>query len=196
MIPQRMRQTALSAPDYQLGAQPEHVGRLQKARINQAFGGARPNTDPQEGEGEPVSQVRAVGPNPGIVLRALPPSTHLIGFITEQRWQGYVTSLTERTFYGILYDTAGDEVEEVEFERAEVPEAVRHLIAPGAIFFWDIGFQVDPGGQRVRQSALSVPMIPPVTDQQLAAAKERAAARFKELGWGRREQERKDTPRP
>ena len=74
--------------------------------------------------------------------------------------------------------------EEIEFNKNEVTEIMRSYIEPGAIFFWDVGFQIAPSGQWNRQSVISFPMIPIHTETQHREALERAKSRFKELGWG------------
>src|SRR5262249_39394679 len=116
-----------------------------------------------------------------------PPSTNrLIGFVTEQRWQGYVTEVTVEAFHGIVFDTKiADQsfFETAEFAVCDVAELMRPLIKPGAIFFWDIGFEVEASGQRVRRSIVSFPMIPVHTKQQLNDAQQRAKKRFESLGW-------------
>jgi len=112
----------------------------------------------------------------------------MIGFVTEQQWQGYVTALDGDKFRAIVHDTSPeyhDEVEEVEFERQDVAELMRSQIVPGAVFFWHIGYVVDPSGQRVRQTFISFPMIPVHTNEQRLQARARAKARFQELGWGK-----------
>ena len=126
---------------------------------------------------------------PGV--RWAPPqnASRLIGFVTEQRWQGYIVSVDgDGRFWGRVFDLNrpdSDEVEEAQFDSEDVPDLVMHLVKPGGIFFWDIGFQVEPSGQRVRQSILSFPMIPTITAKEVAAAKERAERRYSSLGWDR-----------
>lgn len=127
----------------------------------------------------------------GIRLVAGPIRNRLATFVTEQRWHGYVTDVTEQTFKAIVYDVSaadGEEIEEVEFDRKDVHSLMRNLINPGAIFFWDIGYEVDPGDQRNRKSIISFPTIHRYTQKLVDAGKVRARARFDELGWGRGEQ--------
>jgi hypothetical protein len=116
----------------------------------------------------------------------------LIGFVTEQRWQGNVTSVGKGGKFGArVYDLSeehSDEIEDVEFEMDDVPSLMQHLVKPGGIFYWNIGFEVKPSGQKVRQSILSFPMIPTITKSERAAARKRAEERFTSLGWVRDDQ--------
>jgi hypothetical protein len=182
-------QKTWSTPEVQLGEAPSEVPMVE-ARAKAAFGPPQVGT---EHIGIEARQARvstesraAVAPPRGVRLASPHYWSGLVGFVTEQRWHGYVSSIEGDTFNAVVFDTEpseGDEPETVEFRCDEVNELMRPLIAPGAIFFWDIGFQVDPGGQRLRQSTISFPMIPAVTKQQRDEAIASARSRFKELGW-------------
>jgi hypothetical protein len=125
----------------------------------------------------------------GLIFRTSPASDRLARFVTEQRWQGYVTGVSEKTFSAIVFDMSeADEIETVEFEHKDVHVLMRDLIRVDAVLFWDIGYEVDPGEQRNRKSIISFPTIHIDTTRRMDAAKARASARFKELGWDRREQ--------
>jgi hypothetical protein len=106
-----------------------------------------------------------------------------MGFVVEERWQGYVVDVADEVFHAALFDTQENDVETVKLEKEEVNILMRPLIKPGAIFFFDIGYQIDPGGQKRRQSVVSFPMIPIVSGDILQRAKAAAAKRFKDLGW-------------
>jgi hypothetical protein len=111
-----------------------------------------------------------------------------VSFVTEQRWQGYVTDVSEGTFSAIVFDVSdADEIETVELDRQGVHVLMRDLIQIDAVFFWDIGYEVDPGEQRNKNSIISFPTIHVDTGRRIDAAKARARARFKELGWDRSE---------
>lgn len=182
-----LRDRSTSAPVEQLGATTDIS--LRKERIEAAFG--EPPKDTHAETNMSLVSTRAVHrPEDPRGIRLVPPSSlsRLIGFVTEQRWQGYVTSVEGDKFFAVVYDTSPeykDEVEEVELEREEVADLMRPLIVPGAVFFWDIGFQVEPSGQRLRQSIISFPMIPVHTQEDIRQARARAKARFQALGWGR-----------
>jgi hypothetical protein len=179
-----------STPIDQFGG--DHDVPLRKERIEAAFGDLGTGTEVTTSDLGTARKTQSSAehtPPRGIRFAAPRAKHRLMGFVTEQRWQGYVTNVEGEKFHAQVYDTSPeykDEIEEVEFEREEVAELMRDLIVPGAIFFWDIGFQVEASGQRLRQSIVSFPMIPFYTKKQRLEAKERAMARFKELGWGQR----------
>ena len=129
-----------SAPTQQIGG--SHDISLKKERIEAAFGNVPKSTFAATNDSFSATRSfhRPVHPRG---LRLIPPPAHnrLIGFVTEQRWQGYVTAIDGDKFRAIVYDTSPEyhgEVEEVEFERQDVAELMRSLIVQGAIFFWDI----------------------------------------------------------
>jgi len=176
-----------SAPMEQIGASANVP--LKKQRIEAAFGEPKGTQFGSNEVPRGTSTVHRPTTPRGLRLGAPPASNRLIGFVTEQRWQGYVTAVQDQTFQGVVYDTSpeySNEIEEVEFDRKDVAELMRPLIRPGAVFFWDIGFQVEPSGQRMRQSIVSFPMIPVHTEEQIGQARARAKARFIDLGWENR----------
>jgi hypothetical protein len=163
---------------------------LPKERIEAAFGAPKDthfgSNVLSDGELTVARPTTATMKPSGLRLGVPPGGNRLIGFITEQRWQGYVTAVQDHTFLAIVHDESpdySDEIEEVEFDREDVAELMRPLIRPGAVFFWDIGFQVEPSGQRTRQSILSFPMIPVHTQERINQALVRGRGRFIDLGW-------------
>lgn len=168
------------------------IGKLKDERIEAAFGAPPSDTRPiVEEMSSKTARASSFPTFPrGLRLIAKPGRNRLAGFITEQRWQGYVTSVSEQTFTAIVYDVStadNDEIEEVELEHMDVHSLMRNLITPGAVFFWDIGYEIDPGEQRNRKSIISFPTIHRDTKKSLEAVKIRAHARFDKLGWGRSE---------
>lgn len=186
---------SVSTPTAQLGSSQREIflGELRQERIDAAFGGAVSTTEIrkqriQKTEATATPARETAGR--GIVLRTRFRWDRLAMFVTERRWQGYVTDVTPDTFHAVIFDTSPDsedETETVEFTRDTVNSLMRHLIVPGAIFFWDLGFQRDPSGQIVRQSVVSFPMIPRWDADELSRAKERAAIKYQQLGWESRE---------
>jgi len=166
------------------------IGDLDEERIEAAFGAlpidTRSETERRLSDTATTS-VQTAAPR-GMKLFARPTRNRLATFVTEQRWQGYVTDVSEQAFKANVYDVTnsdGDEFEEVEFGRRDVHILMRDMIKPGAIFFWDIGYEIDPGDQHNRKSVISFPMIHRDTTHAVDAARFRARARYEELGWGR-----------
>jgi hypothetical protein len=173
-------------PSSQLGDTSKLGASLSRKRIEAAFGEAPTSTGPLNDDSPTgtVSVSRPIRPK-GLRLVAPQPNTQMVSFVTEQRWQGYVTGISGGRFAAVVHEqTEGSDVEEVEFDIEDVAILMRDRIKAGAIFFWDVGFQIDPAGQRIRQSILSFPMIPVHTHRQRLEALERARHRFHELGWG------------
>jgi hypothetical protein len=163
---------------------------LRKERIQSAFVSIEESTAPI-GNASAEAIVTALNSSPAPrrgVRWALPPSPNrLVGFVTERRWQGQILTVdADGKFWARVYDMSeenSDDVEEAQFDAEDVPDLMKDLVKPGGIFFWDIGYQVEPSGQRVRQSVLSFPMMPRVTAKEQQAARERALTRFSSLGW-------------
>jgi hypothetical protein len=118
-----------------------------------------------------------------------------MGFVVEERWQGYVVDVADEVFRAALFsDQQNGDVETVELEKEEVNILMRSLIRPGAIFYFDIGYEIEPGGQKRRQSVVSFPMIPVVSPDAIRKAKVAAMKRFHELGWSSPQQDGGDQP--
>jgi hypothetical protein len=168
----------------QIGFTPETSLRRERieAALSEPPGTTFPETNPAGVSTKPVRLARRPR---GFLLTPPLITNRLMGFVTEQRWQGYVATIEGDQFQAVVYDTSEEvELEEVvEFDRAEVAELMRPLIIPGAIFFWDIGFQIEPSGQRLRQSIISFPMIPVRSKEQRRNALMHAKRRFEDLGW-------------
>jgi hypothetical protein len=96
-----------------------------------------------------------------------------------QRWTGHVERLTPTTFVAVICDTTNrrNADEEVEIELNELSDSDIPLVAPGAPFYWSIGYRVDPGGQRQRVSELRFARHPTLGSADLKAAEERAKRR-------------------
>jgi hypothetical protein len=165
---------------------------LRKERIQSAFASTDGSTEPTgNSSAEVVAPKLNSSPTPrrGVRWTTPPSPNRLVGFVTEQRWQGQIRTVDANgSFWARVYDMSQDnsnDIEEAQFDAEDVPDLMKDLVKPGCIFFWDIGFQVEPSGQRVRQSVLSFPMIPRVTAKEQEAARQRALHRFSSLGWDR-----------
>lgn len=107
-------------------------------------------------------------------------------FKALQRWEGTVLRIdrAEASFVARLTDlTQQAPPEEGEFDLQDVPESDRELIRPGSLFYWSIGYLDRPGGQRARSSAVRFRRLPRWREDDLAQARDRAAATAEELDW-------------
>jgi hypothetical protein len=69
-------------------------------------------------------------------------------FIALQKWEGYVREVGERTFIARLVPLSGEAPEqEAEIYLEQVDEGDHALIAPGAVFYWSIGYSYRPSGK-------------------------------------------------
>ena len=80
------------------------------------------------------------------------------------QWECTVCEIDEskRTFVAELRDLSEPttDVEEATFLVDDVAAGDSHLLVPGAVFRWSIGYRHDPGGQRDRVSRLRFVRIP------------------------------------
>jgi hypothetical protein len=65
-----------------------------------------------------------------------------------------VLELFDTYFVAEVIDLASEERSTVEFEKVEVAPQDLPLLAPGALFYWTIGYETKESGQRVRGSTL------------------------------------------
>jgi hypothetical protein len=105
---------------------------------------------------------------------------------TTQRWEGYVERVEGDVFLARLVDLTNpandDEVTEVSIEE-EVSPGDRALVAPGAVFYWSIGYTRSPGGQLQGSSQLRFRRQPRWTAEELVMAERDAQALDERIGW-------------
>src|SRR5436309_10991848 len=97
----------------------------------------------------------------GIIRRPLPPDPQE-RLIVLQRWEGAVVARNGTEFTAILRDLteARQPEEEVTISFAELADDDRTLVAPGAVFYWTIGYKVKLSGNRERVASLRVRRLP------------------------------------
>jgi len=105
-------------------------------------------------------------------------------FTSLQKWEGVVEEVKSDYFVARLVDlTEPNQDEEAEFALDDVPEADRPLIAPGAIFYWNIGYLDNRHGQRYRASLIRFRRLPAWTEDEIKASREEAERIANALGW-------------
>jgi hypothetical protein len=94
-----------------------------------------------------------------------------------QLWEGKVIRVGDEDFTAILMDKSSPDnpEEEVVIDRLEVPKDDQPLLRPGAIFYWSIGYEDEPGRPRRRVSQIRLRRLPGWTKRELARAKHKAA---------------------
>lgn len=93
-----------------------------------------------------------------------------------QRWIGRVERVKAHTFVAVVGDatTPQNSPEEVELDCREIPPSDLQLLAPGAAFYWTIGYEDSPGGQRKRVSALRFVRQPHLSEAEMNRIFDRA----------------------
>ncbi len=89
-----------------------------------------------------------------------------------QKWRGVVLEVSDESFLARLVDMESPAPdEEAEILKREISDEDLQLIEPGAVFYWNIGYQVDPSGQRKRASVIRFRRLPIWTPKELSDAK-------------------------
>lgn len=85
------------------------------------------------------------------------------GLIEIESWEGVVEEVFDTYFLArIISLTRADGDEIAEIYASEVSPSDRPLLREGAIFYWTIGYEDTPSGQRKRQSFLRFRRLPPI----------------------------------
>lgn len=88
------------------------------------------------------------------------------------------------SFTATLTDTLGSGPTEVaEFSLEELSPFDVPLVVPGAIFYWNLGYRIAPGGQRSRESVIRFRRMPRWSVKDRAEAALRADRWRVQLGW-------------
>jgi hypothetical protein len=97
-------------------------------------------------------------------------------FIVLQKWEGTVASANGDEFVAIICDLTDRSRpdEEATFPLEEVPESDRMLIVSGAVFYWNVGYELTPFGQRKRVSAIRFRRLPAWTRSEIESVRRRA----------------------
>jgi hypothetical protein len=95
----------------------------------------------------------------------------------RQLWEGTVMEVRGQAFVAVLSDKTqpNSPDERVEFERFELRDEDRELVAPGAVFYWMIGTERTASGQVRNISTIELSRLPLWTRSSLKAACEKTA---------------------
>lgn len=102
----------------------------------------------------------------------------LSSFKAMESWVGRVTEIDKKSgqFIAIVVSDLHSETRErAEFTFAEISEDDQLLVAPGAMFYWSVGYQINEYGGRMTASTLRFQRIRHWTRKELSLAKERSA---------------------
>lgn len=94
-----------------------------------------------------------------------------------QQWEGTIESITGDTVTASLRDLTDraqpEEIVDLPLEEFSPNDA--DLVAPGAVFYWSIGYRVTPTGTKERVSRVRMRRVPPPTRRQLERIAQDAA---------------------
>ena len=105
-------------------------------------------------------------------------------FISLQEWEGVVEEVGEDSFDARLVDRTQDSPDEVleDFPLDDISEEDRSLVAPGAVFYWCIGYRVRKG-QRSRMSEIRFRRLPAWGEGEIEEARQKAEERRRAIVW-------------
>lgn len=110
------------------------------------------------------------------------PSRPLDDFFSKQKFEGVVLKVERDSFIARLRNlTENLPDEEAEFSIEDVSKDDFCLLIEGAMFYWNIGYLVLTGGQRVGGHRLNFRRLPAWTRQEIEAADKRAESLIKWL---------------
>jgi hypothetical protein len=90
-------------------------------------------------------------------------------FRVLESWEGVVEEVFDTYFLAhIVSLTTADGDEVVEVNRSEISPSDEELLREGAVFYWAIGYEDTPSGQRKRQSFLRFRRLPPLSTDDCA----------------------------
>ena len=105
-------------------------------------------------------------------------------FISLQEWEGIVEEVREDSFDARLVDLTQESPDEIleDFPLDDISEEDRNLVAPGAVFYWCIGYHVRKG-QRSRTSEIRFRRLPAWSEGEIEDARRKAEERRCAIMW-------------
>ena len=112
-----------------------------------------------------------------ILIRRPKPTALRSRFLLLQQWEGCVMEVGEDSFLSIVYDQTNpkNSPEEVRLLIDDVPRGDLPLLAPGAVFYWSIGYNDMSNGQRLRSSVISFRRLPAWGRKDISRIKKKSA---------------------
>lgn len=106
-------------------------------------------------------------------------------FIVLQEWEGYVEKVhSDGAFTARLVDRTGKRADEfTTVDRDEVSDSDWPLVAPGAVFYWSIGYHISVDGNRSTSSLFRFRRMPAYSSMDLLEAEEEANDLVQRLNW-------------
>lgn len=132
----------------------------------------------------PLAQWESYGAQPSVETPSTAVTVRLAAkkilaptFKILEHWVGRVDAISseDQTFEAIVSSTTrecGDETAEFTFD--ELSDDDKELVAIGAVFYWSVGYQVEPSAQRSTVSNIRFRRLPVWTRKELEAAENKA----------------------
>ena len=104
-------------------------------------------------------------------------------FTSLKKWRGVVLKTYKDCFLCRLVDQDGNSPdEEAEILLTEISDEDLQLIDIGAVFYWSIGYQINPSGTRTRSSIIRFRRLPVWRSEELSEAQKKAEKTLITLG--------------
>lgn len=134
-----------------------------------------PNMKQVSAECLPFAQYRQFSPPDRTCDVAEP---ELLQYQPVVSYEGTVIELTKEGFFGQLrrVDNNDGSREQSEFTLNEVSDEDRALLAPGAVFYWTVGYQTTQSGQRKIESEVRFRRLPAWSNSDFDELDRRASA--------------------
>lgn len=105
-------------------------------------------------------------------------------FHVLQKWEGRVLEVHPDSFTAVVLDLGDRKTEEeVEFDLTELSEYDLPLLAPGAVFYWSIGYRVDVNRTKSRSSLIRLRRLPVWSKRDLRQLDDRLAELKRDMDW-------------
>lgn len=107
-----------------------------------------------------------------------------VAFNSLLKREGTVISIMENYFTAKLVDLTHDAVDELaDFPFDEISDDDRNLVKEGAVFYWNIGYKLQPTGQKERSSIIRFRRLPAWTRKEIETAEKNADKLTSIFGW-------------
>ena len=112
---------------------------------------------------------------PVVPPRPIPEQPPGARFQALQKWEGRVLERGGDWFTAVLSDLSdGQTEEEAEFDLDEVTTDDHHLVVPGGVFYWNVGYRTELSGEKSRQSVIWFRRLPSWSTRDVARLEQRA----------------------
>lgn len=197
-----MSSTQIHSPRADISSQSENGSKTLEAFTNEVekpiASGGFVDLNPEPGDTRPVATVShaeshaITGPMtlsqsrrvPGLPREiALQPQEYELRFLAEQLWEGTVSTVLPEEFTARLIDSRSGEEDEATLPTSDVSEEDLSLLAPGAEFYFSIGYQYSRSGNIQRCARIRFKRIPRFNADEILDAHARASARAKRVNF-------------